>query len=439
VNTLPDGTFVYVETQKSWYWTDLASNAYRRVVQPNEAWMAQTAWYVDSATGSDENSGAIGFPLHTLSELRNRLPAINRDTVVTIAAGSAFGANDWLGWSLQTFSGVQAGAPTMTFNGVPSVGANMVVASSSDEAGNDAPLIDAGGVISIGQILQATSGPSTGATAVVVAFIGGNQYRTSPWSILGFTRVAPPGPGDTVAKLTLPSVARYNCSNSMGSILITNLAIGSIFSMAVSQSIIFRTCILSGLIIGFNVLGYGFQGCSFNAVTGFQFQNFKGVFNACGIVSNAASMLFEGGVSLFFTDTVLQQIGAGIPIVSNNAVMEVTSLGIFNSASSSIRVVRGGVLRVRGTLYGKNNATGTDVGTNGHVVVNGGATPTLAATGFELQLDAGANAIPPLTPGAAVPANWPSQSINTWAKWSAAPFNGQAMSYASGASINREQ
>ncbi len=430
--SVPDGTWVFVQSQKSWYWTDLAANTWRRLVVQNDAWMVQTAWGIDTVNGNDENVGSVASPLRTLGELFARLPAIKLSTTVTIAAGSAFGANDWLGGSIRSLPGAQAGIPTLTFQGVRTLGGNLVVNTSTDEVGNAAPTVDTGAALTIGSLVQATSGASINATAVVVALIAGTNYRTTPWTTGGFTRVAPPAPADTIAIVTQPTVARVAFSNPTANTTYIDLDIATIFTLTVSNTQIFRTCRISGLINSAQNLNYAFQGSALN-LTALQGQLSKSIVNGSGFIfTGAPTVLVEAGCSWYFTDSVIQA-PASITL-RNNAIMEATSLGIFASTGAALTIITGAFLRVRGTLYGSGNATGTIVRNNGHVQVDTG-TPTLAATGVELTLEASAQAIPPLTPGAAVPANWPANALGTWANWNAAPFTRFVMSYASGASI----
>lgn len=436
VATVPNAQLVFVESQRSWYRSDTLSGTYLREPIADVSWRAQTAWGIDTATGSDENVGTIASPLRTMEEFLTRLPAISRDTTATIAAGSAFAATDWIGGLIRTVPGAQAAQPTLTFQGVRTLGPNLVVATSTNEVGNAAPTIDTGAPLTVGRLIQATSGASANATAVVVALIAGTNYRTTPWVVGGFTRTVPPAPGDTIAIVTaMPTVPWVCLSNPTGTIIYADLDIATTFQESVSSIQIFRTCRIGGLFIGFQTLAYSLQGCALN-LTAFQFQLSKTQINGCGIVlTGAPNVLIEGGASVYLTDTVIE--GAGTIALRNNAVVEMTSLGIFDTTGTALLVLQGAMARVRGTLYGAGNAVGTIVRSNGHISVETG-TPTLTSVGTELTLEASAQALPPssLAPGAAVPANWPAPALGTWVAWNGAPFNRYVMSYASGASIS---
>lgn len=406
INTVPDGTLVYVETQKSWYWSDLPANTYRRMIQPNQAWMTQATWRIDPATGSDENVGDPSAPLASETELFARLPAINQSVTVQIAAAAALGRFLWQPVIERSAAGV-----TLTIAGTRTLGADHATVSSSDETATQTPRIDAGFAITIGSILQATSGAASGATAVVVALVAGTNYATTPWRNAAGARVAPPSAADNVAVVALPtttfwSVAIQGATNSLA---VSNMSIASIDDPYV-QFGTFNTCFFASaffLSIGF----YSFRGCSFRqAADSILVGANSPFFGLCGF-SGTGFFAWDGTTFGGMNDCAIAG-GMGL-VCRDNAYLTVNSLGIIGAAVDALTSVRGSYIRVGGTLYGSGNALrGTVVSQGGSMGVVTAVTPTLASTGQELIVDEAVTSLPTVTTAAAATVNWANWVTN---------------------------
>ncbi len=86
---LPNGTVAYVNSVKDYFMLDHASSKstdsittsatnsavgrWLRLNIPHPDWQSQTTWYIDSSTGNDENTGAVGSKLKTHAELFRRV------------------------------------------------------------------------------------------------------------------------------------------------------------------------------------------------------------------------------------------------------------------------------------------------------------------------------------------------------------------------------
>jgi hypothetical protein len=216
-----DGVLIFVQSQRSWYRTDLGANTWRREPIADAYWQTVTTWEVDPA-GSVEASGAPGSPI-PFEELIERLPVPSQNITINVVAGAALQRIIW-----QMLSKSTAAAITVTVNGVRTLGGNLLVASSSDETATQAPRVDAGVALTLGSLIQATSGGTSGATAAVTRLIAGTNYETSPWRTAGGARAIPPAVNANIAQVTLPSVVFWGVSE-LGNITVSaeNLAIAN--------------------------------------------------------------------------------------------------------------------------------------------------------------------------------------------------------------------
>lgn len=428
----------------------IASSAAGRVWQrlfsvTSARWLQQGAWAVDPAAGNDENVGGVASPLATYGEFIRRKPFLYVPTTVTIL-GTLLDSDNLshepeARWH-QALSGTY---PTLTIAGTRTVGANNIVATSADETGNAAPLVNAGVALTPGALIIATNGASVNATAVVVALVAGTNYRTSPWRSSAGSRVAPPAIGDTIAAITLPTVNRVAIGG-------TELANGALISnLNIKLTILtrpnsFTTCTFPAGAGAVPVTAGGnqlFNGCGLltNSI-GTSNPGTVTAFNQCGLIRGAAgTMTCQRGCAMSFTDTVLQNWG--IDCSANSAQIQCggwlvfESLGIFNAtaAVTAFKCRTGGQVSIFGTFYGQDPggaSVGTDCREGGNIYVKSTVTPTITAA-TELIFDgaATANAPPPLATGV-IPV---ATQLTTWAQWAAALFNRFVLGYATGSRI----
>ncbi len=392
--SVANGCLAFVRTQRSWYRSDGASSWFRVVEMADASWSSQASWGIDPTLGSDENVGSPASPLATYGEFIKRVPALSIDTTVTVAAGASIPASDPM-TQIPIINQNQTNVPTLTVIGARTLGSNNVVASSSNEVGNAAPLIDASVALSINVIIQATSGASNGATSVVESNIAGTQFRTSVWRDSAGLRTVPPVPGDTIATVSNPSVSTVDIAAPAQTVIVQNLNVTSFFPR-ICGNLIVRTCNLPapGTVTAVQNLFY--QGCAFSTGPTFSFLSGRVTLSQCGINRvTLGAVTVSGGAVVTLTDTIIEGAsGVGLDI-SNGGRAVVNSLAVFDTVSAAIDVHDGGFLQINGTLYGAGNAgKGTRVREGGKVFVLSSVTPTLAATGQELELEATTTAIP---------------------------------------------
>lgn len=466
VSGLPDGTKAFVRSHRS-YWTlrtqgaviiaheNIASSAaarqWSRILEiPHLTWLLEPIYFVDAVAGDDENVGTTNVTaLQSYAEYIRRCPYMYISQTVNIL--TALPNTDCLVHALDIrwHQALSATPPTLQVVGLRTLGADNVVVASSDELGNVKPLIDLGIALTVGQILQATSGGVSGATAVVDSLVAGTSFRTSPWQSAAFVRVAPPAPGDNVALVTLPTVnavgimMRLDASSAAVGFYpeLRNLDIAKLCS-SMPGGALFDICSFGGA----NGIGcdpgciYLFRGCSIET-TGFVGNLGQGAmqFRQCAIGGSGA-IQWGNGARGEYTNTVLRgrTLTMGATTRMGPITMRINSLGMDGqaAASTALLVERGCEVGIEGTLYGADPggaSTGTNVQEAGHVYVSAAVTPTLTAA-TELILDGAGTAMPDLLPsaGLVLPA---AAALTTWAQWAAGPFTRNVMSYKSPANI----
>lgn len=177
-------------------------------------WLSQAAWYIDSATGDDENSGALGFPLATADELARRLSVgeLDQATTVTIAAATVLSR-----FELDVQLGLNG---SMIVIGEPTVLVTDTVATYADRvhATPTATRLTATGIADWtpyeGRRLRVTQGTGAGAHAWVSRAdpqsAGVDVARTSVFATFPFGISLDPVPGDTFVIESLPSIGHLS-------------------------------------------------------------------------------------------------------------------------------------------------------------------------------------------------------------------------------------
>ncbi len=319
---------------------------------------------------------------------------------------------------------------------VVTLGGNLLVATSSDETATQAPRVDAGAALTIGSLVQATDGATSGATASVLRLIAGTNYETSPWRTAGGARAVPPAGGAHIAVVTLPSVVFWGVTE-LGNVTVAadNLAIANLGDR-VSDFQRFRTCTFTGAFAG------AIQ-CS--AVS---FSNFSGCCFAQGLTArNTVFIEYTGFVqAVAFAEctfnagckqsTLNDSVCSGLGIIARDgAAVTISRLGVMASTSIAIQVIRTSLARFTGTIYGSGNAVGTAVDDGGVICCDTAITPTLAAAGNELIIDGEANQVPNLGTGGGAGAVAAAAACNTWATFKAAPFSGNVRGRLKGSAV----
>lgn len=461
--TLDDGALVWVESRKRYYMLDkLATDAvldgeivatasgtgrfFSLNWTSSQHWALQSQWAISAATGSDDNDGSNATPLKTYQEYIRRVPRYFVSQAIQIVDTLPDSDNLIHSPEVVWKQSVQGTMPTFIVTGTRTNGANLIVTNSANEVGNAAPTVTvAAAVWTEGQMLLITVGANAGATAVVTADLGAGAARTTPWRTVAGARTTPPGIGDTIVVLSAPTVNAVNVDIRKGNVSVAvvptyqNLNIKSL--QTVSGAFVF-TCFIAGSQSITPQLGttYLFSGCSITTSGAVGTTTIgTNLFRLCGIIRpTVGTILFAAGGRGEFSDCVIERWKLDVGNIGGAlGFVQVASLGIFNggAATTAVKVTRGGVIFVTGTLYGPDPggaSVGADVRENGHVYVNAANTPTLTAATELLFENAGtANAAPPLATGV-IPA---AAALTTWATWAGATFNRNVLSYSTGANI----
>lgn len=416
----------------SWYSQDETTTPYFALV-----YAPASPCVVDPAAGNDDNDG-IFLPLKTMNEFCRRIPKmfapIQCNILSTAPDSDNFVFTPRLAW-IQSFS---ATYPTLTLLGIRTVGGNLVVAASTNEAGNVPPTVTvAAQAWTAGQILQATSGAQNGATAVVISDLGAGVARTSPWRSSAGARVVPPAAADTIAITTRPTINTV----SIWAIVdlaptIRDLDIKSI-RLHAGNTYNIQVCSFAGAQSLFAPAGGSclFSGCSITT-TGPIAGSINGstaIYRICGMVKPNAITSLGTAVSVELTDCVLQ--GYGFDLATSGGPggrLQIQGTGFITGTAKILDVRKNFNVYISGTFYGSGATTcAVDVSDGGHVFVSSTQIPTVTGA-IELRIDNAGTAIPALAAGAAVPA---ASALTTWANWVAAPFSRNVVGYTSLSSI----
>lgn len=439
-------------------------------------WAAQTAWSMDPSAGSDEASGAPGFPIKTLAEFSRRMQLANVGTyTITLVAGAVVPSSDILRWTPQIDPSSGTGTdPTVTVNIVgtlttPTTG-SLTAVTAPVPSTNTRGTITTATVLAVGDGLRLTSGAGINGVAWVMKDLGAGVYATSRWiNPATGNLVTFPSAADTFAVDTFPTIActivdqKYRCQIGLTNVLLTPPTNGlgpANFPGPIYTRV--KVTHAGGSFFGpinGDLASRGFQlrGCLFQLTTygvlgtmriGLGTWSFQGsAFINCKI---PAHQIVGGLAGMQYANCEFQNSSLGAtetpPINGESAWAGSTQIGavcgFWDSTTDPAITVRrmarfscGNTAAVGATpFYGTgNNAAGgafrCDDG--GVMMLASTQTPTLTGT-TELNFEASATAIPPLVAGAAVPA---ASALTTWAQWKAAPFSGNVFSTRSGAAI----
>lgn len=415
----------------------IASNTAGRVWQriiavASPRWMQQAPWFVDEANTSgvadDQNTGLTNVtPLATWAEFRRRTLYVNQALTVTVMSNVA-GELMWEPVPLQSTAG---GTFLHTIQGTTSLGANKTVvgANTLAQAGNQTPLLDAGFAFTAGQIVQVTAGALAGATAVVISLVAGTQFRTTKWRNAAGTIVnTVPANNDTVAVLTLPTVARACLGMTKQNSFVINLDFTA-WDARIGHTLLINACRFPTFTQAAGI--YSCSGCAIVGST-YTINNAQalGSFNGCGFVLTGGIVITTLGVLSLSQSVISTTSAAGVALDVNTAgTVSMGNLGIFSTGTGATLDVHdnGFVDLITGALYGTSTtpAFGTRVRDGGTMLCVTASTPTLTTTaggGVELEIDGLGTILPPLisTAGAITST---LTACAAWATWAANPFN----------------
>lgn len=250
-----------------------------------EPFITQAAWFVDSAAGSDANTGATsGTALATLAELSRRWsgrvlsPAIAAATITLAGSFTTESLSLLATWvrgqrvTIQSVLTLEAAGTITTYTARNAAGnASATVLADISFAGHTQRRI------------RLTSGANAGARAWVLADLGGNTCRVSCFSATDGAAVVPSN-GDTFVVESFPTAVGGVAitPNGGGSTWVRDLAIQTQTPFS-SQSVYIAPSGAPGISAGANFLLYaGFDGCLFtgaNSITLVEGQNL----NCCAI------------------------------------------------------------------------------------------------------------------------------------------------------------
>lgn len=462
---LKTGDMAYVESFRCWFVLDRTSTASANgvtiIATPSgnlisttgrwfrvedifdPAWQSQAAWFINPATGSDENTGATALTaIQTWAEFRRRIKTLTQDTTVTILGNMAEPI-------IGEFSGqltALGGAPVLMIVGTPTVVASgtVLVAANPVPAGNAEGTLTSAAIAAwqFGGIVEADDGAGVLTWAPVMADVAGTAQTPFWASATGFGILAHTLPlaGQAIRVLNGSTVDRINLASASPLEVLFRFRYLDLTGgpSSVDGFCQFEACQING---GFGNYGSDqgtttFVGCAIlgggdvDAHSPYGVLFFGGAaLNALSFATNAYAR-FDGFVS-YGTLT----FGAAGGNVNGWSAAQIVAggagLGVFNGATGGIVVTRGARLDVpntAGALYGDGNVGIGVNATDGGIVSIDTITPTITATVQQIAVDGQATCVPPLTAAdAAVPA---AAALATWAQWAAAPFNRVGVNYA---------
>ena len=440
---------------------------YRSVA--STSWQAQATWYIDPATGDDENDGeTTATALATWREFCRRMPAISIPTTVT-----------FIGSTIEELRGSFANGgstASLTISGTPTVFASGGVTPDTSTFVDPIIATNTRGTITCTNLIRASDGaaidfsvcvgkmvrsPSVSASGVFVAYVLANVGGVAQHGWWGRASISSTKPSNDalVEVLTLPTCSAVALTSSSFPIQVRFVKMTDAW-----PHIPMINCGVSFPLIGTtsNVgkwfaceftarLGTGdgtslLNGCLFSTTASFQIftEGPNCLINACGATT---TMLFVSPGRVGFQAVLIQggalKVGNGDTAVGYSAGVVVDSdsltlpVGVYGSPTHGIQVSGGAVFRA-GSPWGASNAGyGLKVYSSSNALFNG--TPTITGASGDLNLSAAPNLaatnVVPIRDG--VPTA-PAIAMTTWATWAAARPGGlerYAVNLADGSAI----
>ena len=455
-----------------------------RKLTPVPKYTAQTTWYVDpqNALASDENTGLSGSPLKTLAEVSRRLVVadVTNYTVNLLSdtqAGDTWNYNPH--WS-STFSNPLSNATfgTVTIQGKQTavLAGNVVQGSGTTTLGttpssNQQAQLNAGfsWATYVGSMVVMKTGTMAGYIAWVLKDLGSNTARISNWWLPGTAPLvgngtsaalgACPANGDTfdIVSFTKFNGSALHSGNAIRNVTVWNSVAFPSTSVFVVEGCDVRPsmCLFQCSLSPATNRGQAFNGTlrmfgSLYAPTGSP--NGVAVFDERFRLVNSAMLNTavngQNTGRLEIINSVFQncpvRCGRSFPGFGGDtsetggqlAVFAGTyGMGIFDSPTHGLEIVREADVTVDAPLYGSGNTQfGAYVNDGGHLMFRSGQSPTVTGTSGDVQLGGATNVLPGLeaSAGGSLPA---TAAMSTWSAWAASPFNGQAMNHTNGSKI----
>ncbi len=469
-----DGDLAYVQSTRSTYQLDRTSVATPSAVavdtfsgngqwvflRASAAWETQAAWYINPATGDDEDDGStVGTAIATWAEFCRRVRNIDLGMTVTILSDIA----EPLRGEFETASSTS----WLLITGEPTVLAFATVTAFVDPV----PATNTRGTLTTTDLTVSATGLAGDFASYVGKIVrapaadGYNHWpilRTSAanvaqgpyWSQdLNTTKPVDNTRIEVLELIAAPTInivtnglgvtARYLrfTSTATGDVLVIN-PLRSLQSFRNGVGLIlnstFTACDFSQSVHGYTSW---YLGCIFSqsasGVSIIPCTGTSAIFSGGGslrplYVWNAGTAQFQG----FMIQGAKLVVGGTTSANSQGASATVGAytgskpLGVFDSPTEGVWVTNCGSFGVN-VLYGSGNTTyGVRIDNGGAMRVLG--TPTITGTTADLIFSGAATAIPPLAANAVVPV---ASALTTWAQWAAAPFSRNVVSYSSGTRI----
>ncbi len=449
---LANGTLIWVTSRKRYFTLDTtsaataiageivaASGGGRWITQTYTSsleWSTQAAWFINTATGSDDNTGATNvLPLLTWAEFARRVIIAAQPYTVTIAGNLA--ATDPITWApqLQWDRAISATAPSLTVIGTETAGAVQVYAAGATiVAGNVASqfTIAAHGAWTVGQAIRTTTGAAAGTITFVTRDIGAGNAECTPWWLFaaGGSETAAPAAGNSLTEVSWSTAANVRVVGLTSTF--RNLNFTAITTLR-GTSYTFQECKLPGFgtLIGFQATctGCHINNGSLSGQAPGSIHLFQGSF--IDRTATTSAIMYNAGSEFSFQSCLVRGNVAGTtPGIAVSGIAGTTTspfgmglirltqfFDIGNGTTAGLDISLGGMVRIFSAFGGAGNGIAVRV-VGGQLYINTGITPTVTGT-TELSVDGAANQIPPLVAGLVVPLAAP---ITTFAQWNAAPF-----------------
>lgn len=380
-----------------------ADGVWIRRIAPVLGWVRQPDWYIDQATGNDENSGILpGSPLATLDEWFRRTGGLFSGVMgarLHLAAGGTWN------WTYGEPFPYDAGGNPFVILGTPTVVASDTVQAVTPPAPGSFGTLTSTGLSFAGRggyIVQTANG----AFAALVAGQGGNTVTHE-----GFVNaLVNPGDAFSIVDFDVMTFTRP----LMGPIVVQNLRLRNAQSdISADPQVLLQSCYVQDQL----------QSASFLACTNGPFTENRITRVQNGSVRSASNCAFS---LLFITDNAEMNANTtaiGSVSIRNQSFLVALDLGSFAFGSY---IVEDSAMEVASSWFGTLSNPGIVVRFQSTLYLNmaGGAAPIATSGGGQDFLIASqANQMPPIaaSAGGPLPALAP---CTTWPQLFGAPFNG---------------
>ncbi len=476
-----DGDFAYVQSTRATYQLDRTSNATPSSVavdtfsgngqwvffQASTSWQTQATWYIDPATGDDENEGATtGTALATWREFCRRMPAISIPTTVTFIGSTIEALRGSFANGGSTASLIISGTPTVFASGGVTPGTSTfvdpIIATNTRGTitctnlvrASDGAAIDFS--VCVGKMVRS---PSVSASGEFIAYVLANAAGVAQhgWWGRASLSTTPPSNNALVEVLTLPTCTAVALTSSSFPIQVRYVKMLDVYPHIpmIDCGMLVQLAATSNLGKWFACeftarLGTGdgisiLNGCLFSTTANFQIytEGPNCLLNGCGATTTMSitspgrvglqGMLIQGGQLIIGGGAGNVGYSAGVVVDSDTG----TPFGVYGSPSNGVTVGGGAVLRATSPWGASNAGYGLKVSASSNALFNG--TPTITGASGDVNLSAAPNLaatnVVPIRDG--VPTA-PAIAMTTWATWAAARPGGlerYAVNLADGSAI----